>query len=454
MGARFVNVDRDTPLLFPADLREWLPEDHLVHFIIDAVEQLGASGFKVNESGSGSEQYPPEMMVILLLYCYATGRMSSRVIEEATYSDVAVRYICGNRAHPDHSVVCRFRVENREGFKEVFTKVLVMAQEMGYLKKVGNISVDGTKVHANASKHSAVSYKRAVQMIEEAEAEVGELMAKADEADSRPLEDGLTVPEEIKLREGRKAALEVAKKEMEKRYEEAKREREAEVAVAGKGGSKGGGKQGGSKKEKPLEEYQYNFTDSESRIMKAGNGKHFEQSYNGQAAVDTETMLIVGEYVTNHGNDKMELEAIVGRVEGEVYKAETVSADTGYFSEEGVKAVEKRDEEGKATGPEVYCAVEKQSHHRTVKDIEKHEEPAEVSAEATEKEKMARKLKGAEGKKIYKRRKETVEPVFGIIKQAMGFRQFLLRGLEKVNQEWEIVCLGYNLKRLFRLSQG
>jgi transposase len=136
MCTRFVNVDRDTPLLFPADLREWLPEDHLVHFIIDAVEQLGVSGFKVNESGSGSEQYPPAMMVILLLYCYATGRMSSRVIEEATYSDVVVRYICGNRTHPDHSVVCRFRVENREGFKEVFTKVLIMAQEMGYLKNL------------------------------------------------------------------------------------------------------------------------------------------------------------------------------------------------------------------------------------------------------------------------------------------------------------------------------
>jgi transposase len=430
-------------------LREWLPEDHLVHFIIDAVEQLDVRGFKVNDSGSGSEQYPPEMMVILLLYCYATGRMSSRVIEGATYSDVAVRYICGNRAHPDHSVICRFRTDNREGFKEVFTKVLVMAQEVGYLKKVGNISVDGTKIHANASKHSAVSYKCAVEMIAEAEKEVGELMAKAEEADSTPLEDGLTVPEEIKLREERKAALEAAKKEMERRYEEAKKEREEEAAAAEKGGKKGG-----STKEKPLEEYQYNFTDPESRIMKAGNGQHFEQSYNAQAAVDTETMLIVGEYVTNHGNDKQELQEIVGSVGGEVYKVETVSADTGFFSEEEVKAVEKRDEEGKAAGPEVYCAVEKQSHHRTVKDLEKQEEPPEAGEKATEKEKMARKLKTTEGKKIYKKRKETIEPVFGIIKQAMRFRQFLLRGLEKVNLEWEIVCLGYNLKRLYRLSQG
>jgi transposase len=172
MSARFFNVDRNTPLLFPEDLREWIAEDHLVHFIVEAIEQLDVRGFKVNATGSGSEQYPPEMMMMVLVYCYATGRMSSRVIEEATYTDVAVRYICGNTAHPDHSVICRFRTDNREGFKEVFTKVLVMAQEMGYLKKVGNISVDGTKVQANASKHSAVSYKRAVEMIEEAEREV------------------------------------------------------------------------------------------------------------------------------------------------------------------------------------------------------------------------------------------------------------------------------------------
>jgi transposase len=404
----------------------------------------------VNTTGSGSEQYPPEMMVSLLLYCYATGRMSSRVIEEASYSDVAVRYICGNSAHPDHSVICRFRTENREAFKDIFTKVLVMAQELGYLKKVGNISVDGTKIHANASKHSAVSYKYAVKMIAEAEAEVAQLIQKAEEADSRPLEDGLTIPEEIKRREQRKAALEGAKREMERRYEQAKAEREEEK----RSGEKGGKKRGGGRKEKPLEEYQYNFTDSESRIMKAGNGKHFEQSYNGQAAVNTETMLVVGEYVTNHANDKQELGRIAGSIDGEVYTAETVSADSGYFSEEAVKEVEKRDEQGKAGGPLVYCAVGKQSHHRSVQDLEKQEEAAEEKAGGTEKEKMARRLKSREGKGIYKKRKETVEPVFGIIKQVPGFRQFLLRGLEKVNLEWELVCLGYNLKRLFRLSRG
>jgi hypothetical protein len=211
--------------------------------------------------------------------------------------------------------------------------------------------------------------------------------------------------------------------------------------------------------------------------MKAGNGKHFEQSYNAQAAVDTETMLVVGGYVTNHGNDKEELQPVVESIDEGVYRVETVSADTGFFSEGAVKAVEKRDERGVVRGLEVYCAVEKQSHHRRVKDLEKGEEmpetsrnespeaslkepseavvkeSSEVSRKGKVKEEMARKLKSAEGKKIYKKRKETVEPVFGIIKQALGFRQFLLRWLEKVNLEWRLVCLGYNLKRLYRLSE-
>jgi hypothetical protein len=233
---------------------------------------------------------------------------------------------------------------------------------------------------------------------------------------------------------------------MEQRYEKAGREQEGGTGEQGSGKSKG--------KEKALEEYQYNFTDPESRIMKAGNGKHFEQSYNAQAAVDTETMLVVGEYVTNRGNDKQELVEVVGSIDTGVYTAETVSADTGFFSEAAVKAVEQRDEAGNVKGPIVYCAVEKQSHHRSVQDLEKQEEPAAAAAGATVREVMIRRLRSAEGKQMYQQRKETVEPVFGIIKQAMGFRQFLLRGLEKVNQEWKLVCLGYNLKRLYRLSQG
>jgi hypothetical protein len=395
---------------------------------------------------------------------------SSRKIEATTYTDVAVKYICGGIAHPDHSVISAFRKDNKAAFEEAFKRILVLAVEMKYLKKLGGISVDGTKLQANASKHSAVSYGYAVKMLEELEKEVKELTAKAEEADSIPLAEGLTIPEEIGRREERKAQLEVAKKVMEERYEEAKRgkeeakrgkeEAEKEKKSEGKDRHKNKPKKSKSVgKEKPLEKYQYNFTDPESRIMKVGGGQHFEQSYNAQAAVDTEgSMLIVGGYVTDHGNDRLELVTIVGAVDEEVREVETVSADTGYFSEGAVKAVEKEgvNEEGKREreGPEVYCAVEKQSHHRSVQDLEQQAEPIEPAAEASEKEKMRHRLKSQKGKEVYDKRKETVEPVFGIIKSVMGFRHFMMRGLERVNTEWKLVTLAYDLKKLYNLSGG
>jgi hypothetical protein len=208
-------------------------------------------------------------------------------------------------------------------------------------------------------------------------------------------------------------------------------------------------------KEKVPDKYRYNFTDSESRIMKAGNGQHFERSYNARAAVDVEgSMLIPGGYVTNHGNDKLELPEIVGAVDKEVRETDTVSADTGFYGEEAVKKVERVNGEGEQEGPTVYCAVEKTGHHKSVKDLEKkpNEEPPPAVPGA--KEKMGQRLKTEEGKEIYGKRKETVEPVFGIIKQAMGFRQFLLRGIEKVNTEWKLVTLAYDFKKLHRPTYG
>jgi len=185
MSERFVNIDRETPMLFPEDMRSWLPENHLVHFVVDAVNQIGVSGFKVNKRGCGDEQYPPEMMLALLVYSYATGRFGSRRIEAATYTDVAIRYICGGAAHPDHSVICAFRKENKEAFEEAFTKILVLARQLNKLKKVGGISVDGTKIKANASKHKAISYKRAGEIITEMEEEVQKLVKMAEAADGK-----------------------------------------------------------------------------------------------------------------------------------------------------------------------------------------------------------------------------------------------------------------------------
>jgi len=457
MSENFINVDRDTPMLFPVDLREWLPENSLVHFVIDAVDTLDLKSFSINTRGSGSAQYPPSMMLTLLIYCYATGRFSSREIEQATYLDIAVRYICGGDKHPDHDTICSFRLKNRDAFKEAFVKVLMVASEIGNLKKVGGISVDGTKISANASKHSSVSYKRALKKIKQLELEIEQLTQKAEEADNTPLLDGLTIPDEISRRINRKKALEKARSVIEERYEEIYKEKQAEYEQKKnkrdkirEGGNKPRGREPKPPEDTPPDNMQFNFTDGDSRIMKAGNGNHYQQSYNGQAAVDTEgSMLILGKYVTAHVNDKLELEPCVDSVDPAVRSISDVSSDTGYYSGKAVLAVEQD-----GSGPTVYCAVEKHGHHRTVDDLEEKVDPPPPSKDATIKEKMAHRLKTKVGKERYKLRKQTVEPVFGIIKSVMGFRQFLLRGKDKVDLEWDLATLSYNFKRMHKLNDG
>ena len=276
------------------------------------------------------------------------------------------------------------------------------------------------------------------------------------ETDETKAPDGLVLPDEIKRREDRKAALERACRTMEERYEETRREKEREYAAKKakreterQAGKKPRGKEPQPPSETPPDDMQYNFTDEESRIMKAGNGKHYEQAYNAQAAVDTEgSMLIVGQYVTAHANDKQELPVAAASVDPAIREVDTVCADTGYFCEKAVLEVEDDD------GPMVYCAVEKQSHHRTVEDLLKKAEPVPPPDDAPVKEKMAFRLKTQAGRTVYKKRKETVEPVFGIIKTILGFRGFLLRGLDKVSIEWDLITAAYNFKRLHKLCGG
>ncbi len=269
--------------------------------------------------------------------------------------------------------------------------------------------------------------------------------------------DGLTIPGEISRRKERKKALEKARNIIEERYEEIHKEKQAEYEQkknkrdkTRENGKKPRGKEPKPPENTPPDKMQFNFTDETSRIMKAGNGNHYLQSYNAQAAVDTEgSMLILGKYVTAHVNDKLELEPCVDSVNPDVRNISDVSADTGYYSEKAVLAVE---DNGK--GPTVYCAVEKHGHHRTVEDLEEGTDPLPPPKNATTKEKMAHRLKTRDGKERYKLRKETVEPVFGIIKSVMGFRQFLLRGKEKVDLEWDLVTLSYNFKRMHKLNDG
>lgn len=454
MGARFVNIDRDTPMFLPPSLQDWLPEDHIVHFIIDAVETLELSNFRVNRTGSGSPQYPPSMMLSLLIYCYVTGRFSSREIEKATYSDIAVRYICGGDSHPDHDTICTFRRENRPLFIECFVKVLTLAGQLGVLKKVGSISVDGSKFNANASKHAAVSYKRAAQKIIQLESEVEALTKKAEGADNTPLEDGLSIPEEIQRREQRIEKLKEAREVIENRYQEEWEQKQAEyeekMAERKKleqTGKKPHGRKPQPPGKSPDDKQQYNFTDPESRIMKAGSGVHFEQAYNAQLAVDTEgSYLILGRDLSNDTNDKQQLANIVSKVENEIREVDAVLADNGFFSKTEIASVEADD------GPIVYASIGKQKHGKSLADLEKHHEPDEPPDDADMMQVMDYRLKTKIGKEKYKLRKQTVEPVYGIIKEVLGFRRFLMRGLTKVQLEWDLVTLAYNFKRLFVLT--
>jgi transposase len=456
MATRFVPIDRDTPLLLPPDLRDWVPADHLVHFILDAVDALDLRRVKVNTRGTGSEQYPPHMLLGLLIYSYAVGTFGSRRIEQSTHDSVPVRLLTGD-THPDHDTLCTFRRENQALLTESFVQVLQLAQQLKVLQ-FGQLTVaaDGTKVLAHASKHSAVSYARAGEMIEQLELEVQQLLAKAEQADATPLQEGLTIPEEITRRQERKAALAQARAEIKARAQarhaaqlaehEAKL---AERAAKKERGEKVGGKPPQPPTSTPQPGDQYNFTDPESRIMKAGNGNHFEQSYNAQAAVEVASRLIVGARVSQAPNDKQELVPTLAAIPAEAGSVAAALVDSGFFSEQAVRQIEQP-----AGGPVVYAAVAKTGHHRSVADLEARPEPEPPGAHASVKEVMRHRLKTTAGRTLYKLRQQTVEPVFGIIKSVLGFRQFRLRGREKVSLEWTLVCLAYNLKRLHRLGAG
>lgn len=449
MATRFVPIDRDTPLLLPPNLRDWVPADHLVHFVLDAVEALDLRQVKVNTRGTGSEQYPPHMLLGLLIYSYATGTFGSRRIEQSTYDSVPVRLLTAD-THPDHDTLCTFRRENRAMLSESFVKVLQLAQQLKVLK-FGQLTVaaDGTKVLANASKHSAVSYQRAGEMIQQLELEVNQLLAKAEQADATPLQEGLSIPEEITRRQERKAALAQARAEIEARAQARLAAQLAEPSAKKQDDENSGGQPPQAPTAKPQPGDQYNFTDPESRIMKAGNGNHFEQSYNAQAVVEVESRLIVGQRVSQAANDKQELVPTLAAIPSAVRPVAAALVDSGFFSEAAVTQVEAATQ-----GLVVYTAVEKRSHHRSVADLEQRPEPELPNANASVKEVMRHRLRTKTGQALYKLRQQTVEPVFGIIKSGLGFRQFRLRGREKVSLEWTLVCLAYNLKRLHRLGMG
>ena len=450
MSERFLAVDRDTPYLLPPSVQDWLPEEHLARFVVEVVTKLDLRDLEKEYAGRGSKAYHPEMLLALLFYGYATGVFASRKLEQATWDSLAFRYIAAN-THPDHDTIAAFRKRFLKQLKPLFVQILLLARTMGFLK-LGKISLDGSKVKANASKHSALSWGHATELEEQLKAEVARLMELAAAADAE-VPEGMDIPAELKRREDRLKAIAEAKAKMEARAAErhAAEQAEYEAKMAQrKARAKATGKRPGGKPPQPPQSGvrpndQINLTDEESRIMPAG-GKSFQQAYNVQAGVDTETLLIVTESVTTHANDKQEIEPALGTLDAlpqPMGKVEAILADNGYYSEGNVKACE-------TAGVMPYIAMGRERHHPPVE--QRWTEPPPLSPDANPVDAMAHRLSTIEGWAVYAQRKSTVEPVFGIVKSVLGFRKFHLRGLDPVSGEWTLVSIAWNLKRLFNLS--
>jgi transposase len=449
--SNFRPVDRDTGFLMPPSVDEWLPERHLARFVVEVIAGLDLRAMTGDYRGSGEASYHPSVLLGLLVYGYATGVFSSRKLERATYDSVAFRFIAANQ-HPDHDTIASFRRRFLKQIEALFVQVLAMAREMGMLK-LGTVALDGTKIHANASRHSALSYERAGQIEMQLREEVAKLTAMAEAADQADVPDGMSVPEELARREKRlteiaraRAIIEARAKE---RYAREKAEYEAKMAARAAKSAETGKKPGGRPPAPPVvapgPADQVNLTDEESRIMPTAAGG-FEQCYNAQAVVAADSLLVVAGDVVQAPNDKQQLQPMLGELAalpGELGEAETLLADTGYFSEANVDACA-------AAGIDPLIAQGRQSHYPPLSERTAADPPAPENP--TPAEAMAHRLQTKAGKALYALRKQIPEPVFGIIKSVMGFRQFSLRGLEKVRGEWKLVTMAWNIKRLFALA--
>src|SRR5664279_513287 len=458
MGQNFIPDTVDQTLLFPPSLHDWLPEGHLARFLLDVVSTLDLSAIYASyqeKDGRGQAAYAPEMMVRLLLYGYARGVYSSRKIQTRTFEDVAFRYLSGDQ-HPDHATIAEFRKRHLEALSGLFTQALLLCCEAG-LVKLGHVSIDGTKIKANASKHKAMNYKHMYEAEARLKQEIDALLAAAEKTDAE--EDaqygkdrrGDELPAELQRRESRlqkigeaKAALEQEAKEKaaQQRAEAEQKlaEREEEERCTGK-------KKSGRKPElpdpeqaKPDDTAQRNFTDPESRIMPDGANKgSFVQGYNAQIAVDSASQVIVAAEIAQETNDKLQLIPMIAQIVTNLEpKPGKVSADTGYFSEANVT-------DESVAGIDLHIATVRVKHGEVIEPV-----TGPPPENATAKQAMAHKLRTEPGRAVYKMRKAIVEPVFGQIKEQRGFRRFSLRGKENVSREWKLVCAASNLLKLFR----
>ena len=403
---KFVQRHQSQLYLLPPDLRDWLPEDDLAHFVVEAVERVPLERFQVNERGTGSAQYHPRMMLALLVYCYANGIFGSRRIERATYRDIGVRYVAAN-CHPDHDTICTFRRSNFDAVAEAFLQVLLLAKELQLLR-VGTVSVDGTKVDANANKRNSLRYDRAGALREQLRGEIEGLLDQAEHADTDDAPDPQGLPEELSRRDKLRVKLDRACAELERRAQaradSERAEYERKVAARERRTGSRKGRHIKPPTEAPEAKEQINLTDADSALMRKSRRHEYRQAYNAQAAVDADgSQLVLGARVSVCASDRNEL---VADAEGQ-----------------------RRQHDFR---PEPPHPLAKEPQADWVKS-------------------MQQKMALPEHRAHYRLRKQTVEPVFGIVKQAMGFRQFLLRGLEKVEGEWALVTLAYNCRRLHNL---
>lgn len=442
---RFIEYDPGKPLELPPDVRKWLPEDHLAWFISDVVDALDLTEImaQYEHLQGGHPAYHPAMMLKLLFYGYCVGIRSSRRIEQKTYEDIAFRVLSCD-SHPDHSRISDFRKRHLPVISDLFVQVLELCKGFK-LVKLGHVSVDGSKIRANGSKHKAMSYDRMVKREPELQAEVDRLLAEAEALDEKEDKEygkgakGDKLPNELKFKQGRLEKIRQAKAALE---EQARRKAIKEGKLDQDGNPPAGSGSTSSYKAPgtPNPKDQKNFTDPQSRIMLDGATKAFIQGYNAEIAVDCDSQIIVAADVVQAANDKEQLVPILEQIEentGEI--PDRVLADNGYFSQANVDYVANNH-------MEPLIAPERTKHSDKPEPAPKGRIPKNMNVM----DRMRRKLKTKKGKSIYSKRKESVEPVFGQIKQARGIRSFFLRGLEKVQAEWKLVCATHNILKLWR----
>jgi transposase len=436
MSARFVSIDRETPMLLPPDLREWVAEDDLAHFILEVLKGVDMSAAKVNVRGSGDEQYPPGMLLGVMIYCYATGIFGSRKIEQATFHHVAVRYLAAN-THPDHDTLCTFRRENAALLKAALHEVLELGAQLG-LGRVGTVCLDGTKILANAAKRKTSSAARLEARERYLSQEIEQLMEKAERADTSPIDDGSKLPRELARRRQMQARVQAAREllgqQCKERAQRRALEREASLKEAF-------GEAPRALQEEVQADDVINLSDPQSALMPQPGGGYV-QGYNAQIVLSAEAQggLIVGAHVCTAPNDREQLLSAVASIAPHVPVHEMV-VDSGYDHIRHIHQLEQQRE------LKVYCSPQ---GSRAGEAKSKRRQSARRAKASAAREQMRQRAQSAHGQELLARRKMTVEPVFGQIKEVLGFRRFRLRGLAKVNLEWDLVAVAFNCRRLAR----